>query len=102
MRSKEYQNGQWRLAVGKPIFVKFTTAETGGLLSILLNARGTQAGKAVLVDRELPGQEFVHGQGVAAASLLERQEATADGGDDFGFAADDPTLGPGCGQIRNC
>src|SRR5437762_13463650 len=101
MRSKEYQNGQWRLAVGRPVFVKCGTAETRRLLAVLLNAGGAQAGKTVLVDRELPRQEFVDGQGVATASLFKRQQATANRGNDFGFAADDPTLGPGCRKICN-
>ena len=30
------------------------------LLAVLLNARGAQAGKAVLVDGILPGQEFLN------------------------------------------
>src|SRR6185436_10274368 len=38
-----------------------------GLLPVLLDAGGAQAGEAVLVDGELPGQEFVDGQRVAAA-----------------------------------
>src|SRR6516165_4194047 len=50
------------------------------LLAILLDARGAQAGKAVLFDR---------------------QQSTAHGGDDFSFSADDPTLRPGCRQIGN-
>ena len=37
------------------------------LLAVLLDAGGAQPGETMLVDRELPGQEFVHGQGVAAA-----------------------------------
>jgi hypothetical protein len=56
----------------------------------------------VLVDRELPGEEFVDCQRIAAAGFLKRQKATADGGDNFGFAADDPPFGSGRGQIRNC
>jgi hypothetical protein len=72
------------------------------LLAILLDSGGAQAGKAVLVDGELPGQEFVNRQGVAAASLLEGEQAAANRGNDFGLTADDPPFGPGRGQIRNC
>jgi hypothetical protein len=72
------------------------------LLAILLDAGGAQSRKAVLVDGKLPGKEFVNGQCVAAASLLEGEQAAADCGNDFGFTADNPPFGPGCRQIRNC
>jgi hypothetical protein len=72
------------------------------LLAILLDAGGAQPRKAVLVDGKLPGKEFVNGQCVAAASLLEGEQATANCGNDFGFTADNPPFGPGCRQIRNC
>jgi hypothetical protein len=72
------------------------------LLAILLDAGGAQSRKAVLVDGKLPGKEFVNGQCVAAASLLEGEQATANCGNDFGFTADNPPFGPGCRQIRNC
>jgi hypothetical protein len=49
----------------------------------------------------LPGQEFVDGQGVAAAGFLKGEQAAANRGNDFGLAADHPPFGPGCGQIRN-
>ena len=62
------------------------------LLAILLNAGGAQAGEAVLIDRVLPGKELVDRQRVAAASLFEREQATAHGGDDFGLAANHPAL----------
>src|SRR5437762_9307449 len=101
MRSKEYQNGQWRLAVGRPVFVKCGTAETRRLLAVLLNAGGAQAGETVLVDRELPRQEFVDGQGVAAARFFEGQQSAANGGDDFSLAANDPPLGAWGRQIRD-
>src|SRR5712671_6014395 len=66
-----------------------------GLLPILLDAGGAQSGKAMLVDGKLPGQEFVDGQGVAAAGFLEGEQAAADRGNDFGLAADHPPFGPG-------
>jgi hypothetical protein len=72
------------------------------LLPILLDAGGAQASQAMLIDRELPGQEFVHRQRVAAASLLEGEQAAANRGNDFGLAADYPPFGSGRGQIRNC
>jgi hypothetical protein len=72
------------------------------LLTILLDAGGAQSGKAVLVDGKLPGQEFIDGQCVAAASLLEGEQAAAHCGNDFGLTANNPPFGPGRGQIRNC
>jgi hypothetical protein len=72
------------------------------LLAVLLNAGCPEAREAVLVDRELPGKEFVDGQRVAAAGFLEGKQTPADGRNDFGLAADDPPFCPGCRQIRNC
>jgi len=68
-----------------------------GLLPILLDAGGTQARKAMLIDGKLPGQEFVDGQRVAAAGLLEGEQAAAHGGNDFGLTANNPPLGTGRG-----
>jgi hypothetical protein len=79
-----------------------SNSETERLLAILLDSGGTQSGKAVLIDRELPGKEFVDGQRVAAAGLLEGEQAAANRGNDFGLTADNPPFGPGRGQIRNC
>jgi hypothetical protein len=72
------------------------------LLPVLLDTGGTQPGKAMLIDGKLPGQEFVDRQGVAAASLLEGEQAAANRGNDFGLTADNPPFGSGRGQIRNC
>jgi hypothetical protein len=72
------------------------------LLAILLDTGGAQSRQAVLVDGKLPGKEFVDRQRVAAASLLKGKQAATDRGNDFGFTADNPPFGPGCGQIRNC
>ena len=72
------------------------------LLAILLDAGSAQSRTTVLVDGKLPGKEFVDGQRVAAASLLEGEQAAANCGNDFGFTADNPPFGPGCWQIRNC
>ena len=71
-------------------------------MAILLNAGGAQPRKTVLVDRELPGKEFVDRQRVAAAGLLEREQAAANRGNDFGLAADHPPFGTGRWQVRNC
>jgi hypothetical protein len=74
----------------------------GRLLAILLDARGAQPRKAMLIDGKLPGEEFVDGQRVAAASLLEGEQAAADSGNDLGLTANNPPFGAGRGQIRNC
>jgi hypothetical protein len=73
-----------------------------GLLPVLLDAGGPQAGQAMLIDGELPGKELVHRQRVAAASLLEGEQAAANRSNDFGLAADHPPFGSGRGQVRNC
>jgi hypothetical protein len=72
------------------------------LLAILLDARGAQPGKAMLIDGKLPGQEFVDGQRITAASLLKGEQAAADSGNDFGLTANNPPFSAGRGQIRNC
>src|SRR6266481_1878703 len=71
------------------------------LLAILLDAGGAQPRKTVLIDGELPGEEFVDGQRIAAASLLEGEQTAADRGNDLGLTANDPPFGAGRGQIRN-
>jgi hypothetical protein len=83
-------------------FLSNAVGSGADLLAILLNSGGAQSGKAVLVDGKLPGQEFIDGQGVAAACLLEREQAAANRSDNFGLAADNPPFGAGRGQIRNC
>jgi hypothetical protein len=83
-------------------FWKMPPVRRERLLAILLDAGGAQSGQAMLVDGKLPGQEFVNGQGVAAAGFLEGEQAAANRGNDFGLAADHPPLGPGRGQIRDC
>jgi dihydroxyacetone kinase DhaKLM complex PTS-EIIA-like component DhaM len=73
-----------------------------GLLAILLDAGSAQSGKAMLIDGKLPREEFVDGQRVAAAGLLEGEQTAAYCGDDFGLTANYPPFGPGRGQIRDC
>src|SRR6266540_4288300 len=72
-----------------------------GLLPVLLDARRAQAGEAVLVDRVLPGEEFLDRQSITAASFLEGEQPAAHGGDHLGLAPDDPALRARCRQIRN-
>src|SRR4051812_17571413 len=67
----------------------------GCLLAVLLDAGGAQSGKAMLIDGKLPGEEFVDGQRVTAASLLEGEQATAGRRNDFGPPANNPTVGAG-------
>src|SRR5689334_8121236 len=86
---------------GPSRFSEETGRVVNALLTILLNSGGAQAGETMLVDRELPRQEFVDGQGVTAARFFEGQQSAADGGDDFGLAANDPSLGAWRGQIRD-
>src|SRR6185312_6419085 len=50
-------------------------------LAVLLNARGPEAGQSVLVDRLLPAEEFLVGQTIALARLVQRQQPAAHGGD---------------------
>jgi hypothetical protein len=73
----------------------------GRLLAILLDAGGTQPCKAMLIDGKLPGEEFVDGQSVPAASLLKGEQTATNGGNDFRLPANDPPFGSGRGQIRN-
>jgi hypothetical protein len=71
------------------------------LLAVLLDPGRAQPRKAVLVDRKLPGQEFVDGQRVTAAGLLKGEQTAANRGNNFGLTANNPPFGPGRGQIRN-
>jgi hypothetical protein len=72
------------------------------LLPVLLDTGGTQSGKAVLIDGELPGEELIDCQRVTAAGLLQREQPATDRGNDFSLAANDPSFGTGRGQIRDC
>ena len=49
----------------------FTSRRGKSLLAVLLNARRAQAGEAVLVDRVLPGQEFLDRKGITRAGFLK-------------------------------
>jgi hypothetical protein len=72
------------------------------LLAILLDPGGPEARQAMLIDGELPGQELVHGQRIAAAGLFQGEQTTTDCGDNFGLAADHPPFSAGRGQVSNC
>jgi hypothetical protein len=87
---------------GEADFTQMPTAPGARLLAILLDPGGAQPRKAVLIDGKLPGQEFVDGQRVAAAGLLKGKQAAANRCHDLGLTADNPPLGSGRRQIRNC
>jgi hypothetical protein len=72
-----------------------------GLLPVLLNAGSTQSGESMLVDGHLPAQEFFGSQRVALTGFFKAQQTTADGGNNFGLAADDPAAGAGGRQVGN-
>ena len=46
----------------------------------MLNARRTQAGKSVLINRSLPGEEFLDGQRVSRTRFLKGQKAATNRG----------------------
>ena len=79
-------------------------------MAILLDAGRAQAGKAMVADRGLPGQEFFNGQGIAFTGFFQAQQSATHGGDDFCLSADDPNgaywpeedqqLSKGCHRVR--
>jgi hypothetical protein len=70
-------------------------------VSVVLDARGAQAGQTVLIDGELPAQEFLGGEGVSLAGFLQAEQSAPDGGDHFGLATDHPSPRGGRRKIRN-
>ena len=70
-------------------------------MAVVLNTGGPQSGQAMLVDGELPAQEFLGGKGITLAGFLKAEKTAADGCDDFGLAADDPSSGRGRRKIRD-
>jgi hypothetical protein len=60
---------------------------------VLLTPSGMQTGKAVRLERTLPGEELVLRELVAAQSLLHCDPAAAHGSHHCGFAAGDPPNG---------
>src|SRR5690606_2032609 len=77
------------------------TGVTVVLRSVLLDSRRTQARETMTVDRVLPGEELLHRQSIAAASLFERQETATDSRDNLRLAANDPAFRPGRRQVGN-
>ncbi len=71
------------------------------LLPVVLDPRRAQAGEAMLVDGQLPAEELLGGQRVALAGFLKAEKSTANGGNDFGLAADNPATGAGGRQVGN-
>jgi len=60
---------------------------------VLLKASGAQAGKAMGLERALPGEELLFRQAIATAGFLKSDLTGAHCGHDRGFAADHPSLG---------
>jgi len=71
------------------------------LLAILLNPRRPQPGKAVLVDRLLPGDEFLDGQRITLTRLFKAEQAPPHRRDNFCLTADNPTFRVPRRQIGN-
>jgi len=76
----------------RPAFNGLVKRIKSALLAVLLNTRRAQAGKAVLIDRVLPGEEFLDRQRLTAARLFERKQSAANRSDNFGLAANHPTF----------
>src|ERR1043165_7142014 len=75
--------------------------ETGRLLPVLLDARGTQARKTVTVDRILPGEKLLDGERVTRARFLEREKPATNRRHHLGLATDHPAPRAGSRQIGN-
>jgi hypothetical protein len=72
------------------LFLPPRSAPMSGTIS--LDARCAQTTKTIMVDRLLPRAEFVDGQRVPAARLLERKQATANRGNYLGFPMRHPAF----------
>jgi hypothetical protein len=70
--------------------------------AIILHAGGAQTSEAVPVDGALPAQELINRQFITVASFLKAEQATANGGNHFGFAADHPALSFPWWQVSHC
>jgi hypothetical protein len=66
----------------------------------MLKTRRSQAGEAVLIDRPLPGGEFIGREHIAVAGVFKRKHTVANSGDDLGLAMDHPSLRRSRRQIR--
>src|SRR6516164_5888762 len=99
-RERGYEKNRPRKA--RPIFINCEPNRLEQrLLAILLDSGRAQTGKAVLIDRVLPGEELVDGQRVAAAGLFKREQAATNRGHNFSLTANDPPFCPRRGQIRD-
>ena len=61
----------------------------------MLHPRRAQARQAELVDRLLPGQEFLDRQRITIAGFFQRQQTAANGRDDFRLAPGSPSIDAG-------
>jgi hypothetical protein len=75
-------------------------AQSFATRSIMLKTRRSQASEAMLIDRPLPGGEFIGREHVAVAGLFKRKHALANSVDDLGLATDHPSLRRDRRQIR--
>lgn len=74
----------------------------GKSVAIVLQPRCAETRKAMLVDRTLPRQEFVDGQRISFASLLDAEKTAAYSGNHLSLAADDPSFRIPRGKICDC
>ena len=70
-----------------------------GLLTVLLDARGAQAGKAVAFDGTLPTQIFLNREGITLAGFFQTQEPAPDCRNNLCLAADHPPVRTGWRKI---
>ena len=70
-------------------------------MPVLLDARGAQAGKTMIVDGGLPGQELLDRQLISLAGFIEAEQTTANGSHHLGLPANDPATRVAGGQIGN-
>src|SRR5687768_15199204 len=90
---------QSRPAETRPARLKLKCARL--VLPVVLDPGRAQTCEAVLVDGGLPVEELVDAEGVAGASFLEREQATANGSNDFSLAADNPAARGAGGKVRD-
>jgi hypothetical protein len=76
----------------------FSTGLSG---AVILDPRGSQACKAMIIKGCLPIEEFLNGQGVALARFFQGQEAAANRSNHFRLAADYPTSCVCGGKVGN-
>ena len=69
--------------------------------AIVLNACCAQACETMPVDRTLPAEIFLNRQFISSACFFEAEQTTANGGDNFCLATDNPTMGARRRQISN-